>query len=209
LNNRKIFVTRSSADSITYGTIRRRSRTRFIFFFDPDIKLFMRTYIELSFEEVENLEAEYREQWRAWGLRLRIKPVDTPIRSEKVYDPNPIYQCRNCGFKARRREFPLRPWYHDRDSEENYCPKCGQGADFVESRIQGEVVAPLFAVGLVALEIVDGGAHGIASLFVGTDRMDDVPDHEERLKGNHHFVVFHVIADQHEQFLGSHNKLLL
>ena len=72
------------------------------------------------------------------------------------------------------------------------------GADVVESGIQGEVVAPLFAVGLVALEIVYGGADGIASLFVGADPMDDMPDHQKRLEGDHRFVVFNVIADQHE-----------
>jgi uncharacterized DUF497 family protein len=39
--------------------------------------------------------------------------------------------------------------------------------------------------------------------------MDDMPDHEKRLEGDHRFVVFNVIANQHEQFLGSHDKSLL
>jgi len=45
---------------------------------------------------------------------------------------------------------------------------------------RAKFVAPLLAIGLVALEIVDGGAHGIASLLIGADGMDHVPDHEKR-----------------------------
>src|SRR6266480_2879664 len=45
LNDLRIFVTRSSADSITFDTIRKRSRPCFIPFFKMDVELFMRTYI--------------------------------------------------------------------------------------------------------------------------------------------------------------------
>ncbi|KAA0996673.1 hypothetical protein FQ192_02590 [Pseudomonas sp. ANT_J12] len=31
-------------------------------------------------------------------------------------------------------------------------------------------------------------------------------DHQQRLERHHHFVVFDVIADQHQDFLGSHGK---
>lgn len=34
--------------------------------------------------------------------------------------------------------------------------------------------------------------------------MDLMANHEERLEWNHHFVIFDVIADQHEDFLGGH-----
>src|SRR5437870_6188566 len=46
LNDLRIFVTRSSADSITFDTIRKRSKPCFIPFFKMDVELFMRTYIE-------------------------------------------------------------------------------------------------------------------------------------------------------------------
>jgi hypothetical protein len=36
--------------------------------------------------------------------------------------------------------------------------------------------------------------------------MDHVPDHEERLEWNHHFVIFHIIANEHKKFLGSHDE---
>ena len=36
-----------------------------------------------------------------------------------------------------------------------------------------------------------------------------MPDHEERLEGNHHFVIFHIIAHEHQEFLGSHDEFLL
>src|SRR5947199_3950068 len=45
LNDLRIFVTRSSADSITFDTIRKRSKPCFIPFFKLDVELFMRTYI--------------------------------------------------------------------------------------------------------------------------------------------------------------------
>src|SRR5437879_5527642 len=48
LNDLRIFVTRSSADSITFDTIRKRSKPCFIPFFKMDVELFMRTYIAPS-----------------------------------------------------------------------------------------------------------------------------------------------------------------
>src|SRR5439155_26545197 len=48
LNDLRIFVTRSSADSITFDTIRKRSKPCFIPFFKMDVELFMRTYIEVA-----------------------------------------------------------------------------------------------------------------------------------------------------------------
>src|SRR6266566_4568407 len=45
LNDLRIFVTRSSADSITFDTIRKSSKPCFIPFFKMDVELFMRTYI--------------------------------------------------------------------------------------------------------------------------------------------------------------------
>src|SRR6266566_803523 len=45
LNDLRIFVTRSSADSITFDTIRKRSKPCFIPFFKMNVELFMRTYI--------------------------------------------------------------------------------------------------------------------------------------------------------------------
>jgi len=80
------------------------------------------------------------------------------------------------------------------------------GANLVEGRIQSEIVTSLLTVGLVALEIVDGGPYQITSPLIRTDGMDDVPYHEKRLEGNHHFVIFNIIANEHEEFLGSHDK---
>jgi hypothetical protein len=36
--------------------------------------------------------------------------------------------------------------------------------------------------------------------------MDDVPDYEERLEGNHYFVIFNIIPNEHQKFLGSHDE---
>src|SRR6266550_8883318 len=45
LNDRKIFVTRSSAGSITCGTIRKRSKAYFVLFFNSHVELLIRVYI--------------------------------------------------------------------------------------------------------------------------------------------------------------------
>src|SRR5437879_2235970 len=47
LNDRKIFVTRSSAGSITCGTIHKRSKAYFVLFFNSHVELLMRAYIAL------------------------------------------------------------------------------------------------------------------------------------------------------------------
>src|SRR5712664_86605 len=81
------------------------------------------------------------------------------------------------------------------------------GLDLVEGGVEREIVAALFGVGLVALEIVDGGADVVAGFFAGTDGMDGVADHQQRLEGDHDFVVFDVIADQHENRFLRHRGL--
>src|SRR5207244_6649141 len=49
LNDRKIFVTRSSAGSITCGTIHKRSKAYFVLFFNSHVELLMRAYIVNGF----------------------------------------------------------------------------------------------------------------------------------------------------------------
>src|SRR6267378_8611096 len=78
------------------------------------------------------------------------------------------------------------------------------GRDVIERGVESEIVAALFGVGLVALEIVDGGAHMVAGFFAGTD---GVADHLKRLERDHDFVVFDVIAEQHENGFLGHESL--
>src|ERR1700720_1762578 len=72
------------------------------------------------------------------------------------------------------------------------------GFYLIERGVESEIMAALFGISLVALEIVDGGADKLARFLAGTDRMNDVADHEQRLEWDHHFVVFDVIANEHE-----------
>jgi len=65
-------------------------------------------------------------------------------------------------------------------------------------------MAAFFAVGLIAFEIMNRRANDVALLFTGSNRVHGMTDHLQRLKRHHHFVVFDVIADQHENFLRSH-----
>ena len=82
------------------------------------------------------------------------------------------------------------------------------GAEVGEGRVQREVVTGFFAVGLVAFEVVDGGAHRFAGLFARAGGMDGVADHQQGLEGHHGFVVFGVVTGQHQDFAGSHVCLL-
>src|SRR6266404_1845559 len=81
------------------------------------------------------------------------------------------------------------------------------GRDVIERGVESEIVAALFGVGLVALEIVDGGAHMVAGFFGGTDGVDSVADHLKRLERDHDFVVFDVIAEQQENGFLGHESL--
>ena len=78
------------------------------------------------------------------------------------------------------------------------------GPHVVESGVEREVVARLFAVGLVALEVVDGGANLLAGLLVGADRVHAMADHQQRLERHHRLVVLDEIADEHQDFLRGH-----
>ncbi|MPM79682.1 hypothetical protein SDC9_126721 [bioreactor metagenome] len=62
----------------------------------------------------------------------------------------------------------------------------------------------LFAVGLVAFEIVHRRADLIAGLLAGTGGVHGVPQHQQGLEGHHGFVIFGVVTGQHQNFLGSH-----
>src|SRR5207253_3611952 len=73
--------------------------------------------------------------------------------------------------------------------------------------VQGEIVAALFGVGLVALKIVDTRGDEFAGFSTGTNGVDGVADHLKGFKGDHHFVVFDVIADEHENRFFGHGGL--
>src|SRR4030042_5249173 len=48
------------------------------------------------------------------------------------------------------------------------------------------------------------GTHLLTSFLVGTNRMDCMPNHQECLEGHHYLIVFHVIADEHQDFFCTH-----
>ena len=77
-------------------------------------------------------------------------------------------------------------------------------ADLIERGIQREIVAALFGVGLIALEVVDGGAHLFALLFPGANCVDAVADHLQGLERNHDLVVFNKIAGEQQQLCRFH-----
>jgi hypothetical protein len=76
--------------------------------------------------------------------------------------------------------------------------------DVVEGGIEREIVADLFRVALVAFEIVDRGLHGLAGFLAGAHGVYRMADHQQRLVRHHHFVVFDVVADQHQDLFLRH-----
>jgi hypothetical protein len=75
--------------------------------------------------------------------------------------------------------------------------------DLIERGVEREIVTSLFGIGLVTFEIMNCGADVFAGFFAGTHSVNRVADHEQGLERNHHFVVFDVVADEHQnRFLG-------
>ncbi|MCY1380055.1 hypothetical protein D9M69_678390 [compost metagenome] len=63
-----------------------------------------------------------------------------------------------------------------------------------------------FTVGLVAFKVMDRRAHGLAGSLVRANGVHRVADHQQRLERHHHFIVFDVITDQHQNFFRSHGE---
>ena len=74
----------------------------------------------------------------------------------------------------------------------------------VEAVVQGEVVPGFLAVGLVALKVVHRGAHFVARLFARADCVHLMSHHQKRLKWHHHLIIFHEVANEHEDTLCRH-----
>ncbi len=91
----------------------------------------------------------------------------------------------------------------------NQQPVIVGGIDLGEIEIQREQMTGLLAVGLVPLEIMDRSAHGLSRGLARAYRMHLVTDHLQRLERHHHFVVFDVIANQHQDLFRSHGGELL
>ena len=69
-------------------------------------------------------------------------------------------------------------------------------------------MAALFRVGLIAFKIMDRGPNELARPLAGTCGVNGVSDHQQRLKGNHHFVVFNKVANEHQDLLCGHTFTL-
>jgi hypothetical protein len=97
LNDRKIFVTRSSAGAITCGTIRKRSKAYFVLFFNSHVELLMRVYIEaltreapLAFQQIVSVHSVQFDAFvRARWFRIAvIRPESMPSAEITSYKPN-------------------------------------------------------------------------------------------------------------------------
>jgi len=68
-------------------------------------------------------------------------------------------------------------------------------------------VAALFGIGLIAFEIVNGGADKLTGFFPRADRVDRMAHHAQRLEWDHYFIVFHVVADDYQDGFLGHESL--
>ena len=71
--------------------------------------------------------------------------------------------------------------------------------------VEREVVAGLFAIGLCAFEVVDGGLDLVAGLFVGADGVHGMAHGQQGLERDHGFIVLTKIAAQHENLFARHD----
>ena len=65
-------------------------------------------------------------------------------------------------------------------------------------------MAALFAVGLIALKIVDGGAHLFALFLARAHSIHCMAHHLQGLERNHDFVVLNKIAGEQQQLCRFH-----
>jgi len=75
----------------------------------------------------------------------------------------------------------------------------GRLVDSIERSVQAEIVTAFFAVGLFAFEVVNRSRDRFAGLLAWTNSVHLVADELEHLKGDHGFIVFDVIADEHQE----------
>jgi hypothetical protein len=74
----------------------------------------------------------------------------------------------------------------------------------IKCGVEPKAVPWLFAICLMPFEIVNGRGDKFARFLARTHRMNVVSDREQCLKRDHDFVVFHEVADDHQDFLGCH-----
>src|SRR5712692_1946228 len=90
LSDRRIFVMRSSADLITYDTIRRRSKTCSIPFSDFDVELLMRGYIGPDFKYQMGMIVAVGDlvmvhgRYMGWGLRPWSPSISSVLWTESL-----------------------------------------------------------------------------------------------------------------------------
>jgi hypothetical protein len=80
--------------------------------------------------------------------------------------------------------------------------------DLVEGSLEHEAMAGLFGIGLVALEIVNGGLDELASLPARTDRIHAMAHHGQGLEGHHDLIVLRKISGDHQDASGCHVDLV-
>ncbi|MNP24544.1 hypothetical protein D3C76_1173140 [compost metagenome] len=76
--------------------------------------------------------------------------------------------------------------------------------DLGKIKVERKVVPGFFAVGLIAFEIVDRSAHRLPGALARAHCMHAMADHLQGLERHHHFVIFNVVANQHQNLLRSH-----
>ena len=69
--------------------------------------------------------------------------------------------------------------------------------DLGERLVDDVVVAEFFGVGLVAFKVVDCRGDLLPCLLAGTDGVHGMPDHQQHLIRHHHFIIFHIVSDEH------------
>ncbi len=76
----------------------------------------------------------------------------------------------------------------------------------VKRCVEREIVARLLRIRLVAFKVVHRGFDGVLCRLIGADSVYRVANHLKRLKWDHHFVVFHEVAHEHENFCTFHSN---
>ena len=101
-------------------------------------------------------------------------------------------------YRSPFRAFHTRSTFTDSAAAGNDQPIVVPRLNVGEGGIQGEAMTRLLRIGLIAFKIVDRSPDKLACFFVRTDGMHGVAHHLQCLEGNHRFIVFDIVADDHK-----------
>ncbi|MNE33452.1 hypothetical protein D3C80_1271220 [compost metagenome] len=162
--------------------------------------------MRLVHRDVDERATRQAHFWRTCRVRAALTPLQHPCRRQQL---GPMAHRRNrlAGLVERPHQVQhlfIQAQVLRRAATWDQQRVITLGPHPHEIIIQGKIVPWLFAVGLFTLEVMNRGTHGLPRQLFRAHRMHRVAHHAQGLERHHRFVIFDVVAHQHENFLRRH-----